>query len=162
MDRPELAAMVIENECLPSLARGVIRRCQQFVEDDDSLRRRIGTEPETSLADVMGDFEVEFIGSRMSLNRQQKLQAYQTLASLAPAFPALQLIMPTEELAKELVGEMLELPEVASAIGSASQQQNMMQNAAAMQLAGGRGPASNGVPQQPQPPGMLPAQAAGS
>jgi len=162
MDRPELAAMVIENECLPPLAKGVLRRCQQFVEDDESLQRRIGMEPETSLSDIMGDFEVEFIGSRMSLNRQQKLQAYQTLASLAPAFPALQLIMPTQELAKELVGDMLELPEVASAIGSAGQEQNVMQNAAAMQLAGGRGPAGNGVPQQPQPPGMLPAQAAGS
>ena len=107
----------------------------------------------------MGDYDIEFVGSRMSLNRQQKLQSVDRLVAMAQVLPALQLVLPSIELAKELVGEMLELPELASQIGT--NPQAMMANLMASQMMGGKGPAQNNVPPSSEPSGLLPAQAQG-
>lgn len=162
MDRPELAGMVLENDCLPPLAKSIIRRGQQFIVDDSDLARRIGNDPPASLTDLMGDYDVEFIGSRQSMDRQQKLQALDRFVALAQVMPALQLVLPSVDFAKEVVGDLMEMPDIAALIGQSQEQ--MMMNAAAMMLGNGGkgvGPAQNGVPQSAEPAGMLPAQSAG-
>lgn len=161
MDRPELAGMVLENDCLPQLAHGCIRRGQQFIEDDADLARRIGEDPAASLTDLMGDYDVEFFGSRQTLNRQQRLQSLDRLVALGQVFPAIQLILPSVELAKEVVGDLMEMPDVAALIGESKEQMQMNAMAQMLQQGGRGGQANNGVPQGAEPAGMLPAQAAG-
>lgn len=160
MDRPELAGAILEKECLPPIAKSMLRRNQQFL-DEEGLAQRIGEQPAAVwIGDIMADYDVEFVGSRMSNNRQQKLQAFQTLASLAAVIPAFQMVLPTIELAQEITGDLLELPEVAARIGQ--DQGVMATNLMAMMAMGNKGgPAQNGVPEQGQPPGALPAQMAG-
>lgn len=159
MDRPELAGMVIENECLPPLGLAMLRRNQQFL-DSEGLQKRIGEQPESVwIGDIMGEFDVEFVGTRMSMSRQEKLQSYQTLAGIAGAIPPLQAQIPWTDIARELVGDVLQLPEVAARM---QDPRMVAMNMAMMQALGPGGPANNGVPASPQPAGMLPAQSMGA
>lgn len=162
MDRPELAAMVLESECLPEIGRASLRRCQQFL-DSEGLVMRVGEMPEPVwIGDIMGDFDVRFVGSRKAISRQEKLQSLDRLVALGTAIPQFRMVVPWTELANDVIGNWMQLPEVAVKIGS---QETVMQNAALAKLAGlaggEGGPAQNGVPQSSEPAGMLPAQAAG-
>lgn len=159
MDRPELAAMVLENDCLPQVGLAILRRCQQFL-DSEGLAQRIGELPNPYwVGSIMGDFDIEFVGSRMSMTRQEKLQSYDRLSAMAAAVPPLQAMVPWEEIAKELVGDLLQLPEVAARM---QDPQMVMRNMMMMQALGQGGPAQNGVPASAEPAGMLPAQAGGN
>jgi hypothetical protein len=160
MDRPELAGMLIENDCLPQVGLAVLRRCQQFL-DTEGLRNRIGELPEPVwIGSIMGDFDIEFVGSRMSMSRSEKLQSFDRLTAMAGAVPPLQAMIPWDQIARELVGDVLQLPEVAAKM---QDPQMVMQNMAMMQMLGQNGGAAqNGVPTSPEPAGMIPAQASGS
>lgn len=159
LDRPELAAMVLENECLPPLGESLLRRYQQFL-DTQGLTRRIGEDPPgVWIGDIMGDFDVEFVGSRMEMSRQEKLQSYDRLVALASAIPPLMMQIPWQDIGRDLVGDTLELPEVAVKIGN---QQQMLMNALLQQVGGGSGPNKIGsAPRAGEPPGLMPAQASG-
>jgi hypothetical protein len=102
----------------------------------------------------MGDYDVTFVGSRLAMTRQQKLQSVDRLVSMAMAIPAFQVALPSVDMAKWIIGDLLELPELAAGVGD---QQSMMLNALMMQMAGGK----QGSPQAAQAPGMMPEQAAG-
>ena len=159
-ERPELAAMVLERECMPQIGRSVLRRYQQFL-DEDGLQARVGEMPEPAqLSDIMGDFDIRFVGSRMAMSRQEKLQSYDRLVALSTAVPALQGLIPWQQIAQNLVGDILELPEVAAQIGNP---QSVLLNTLLTQTMGqgAGGPAQNGVPQAPEPAGMMPEQAVG-
>lgn len=159
MDRPELAAMLIESDCLPQVGLAILRRCQQFL-DTEGLKARIGELPEPVwIGTIMGDFDIEFVGSRMAMSRSEKLQSYDRLTAMASAVPPLQAMIPWDAIAMELVGEMLQLPEVAARM---MDPQMVAQNMAMMQSLQPGGPAQNGVPASPEPAGMPPAQAAGA
>ena len=160
MDRPELAAMVLENECMPPIGQGILRRCQQFLPDTQALQLRVGELPEPIwLGDIMGDFDIEFVGSRLLMTKQQKLQAYDRLAAMATAIPPLQMQIPWDQIGRDLVGDVLELPEVAAKM---SDPQQMLLNMLMMQAAqGGAGPAQNGVPPNSEPAGASEAQMGG-
>ncbi len=160
MDRPELAAMILENECLPPIGAAILRRYQQFLMDTDDLKKRVGELPEPVwIGDIMGDFDIRFVGSRRAISRQAKMQAWDRVMAMAQTIPAFQMALPTIEMAKAMIGDLLELPELAAKIGNP---QNALMNALAMQIAaGGGGPARNGVPTASEPAGLLPAQAAG-
>jgi len=62
-------------------------------------------------------------------------------------------------LAQRLVGDLLELPELAAQMPSPEE---VAMQAQAMMMMGAGGPAANGVGAAPQPPGMDAAQAAGA
>lgn len=159
MDRPELAAMVIENDVLPCIGVSILRRYQQFMADTEDLKRRIGDEPESAwLGDIMGEFDVSFVGSRMMANRQTKLQAFDRLISYAQSVPAFQAILPNQEIAQYVIGDLLELPAVAAKIGNP---QAVLANILAMKQLGPGGAGNNGVPTSPAPTDMPPAQLAG-
>lgn len=160
MDRPELAGMLIENDCLPQVGLAILRRCQQFL-DSEGLQNRIGELPEPVwIGTIMGDFDIEFVGSRMSMSRAEKLQSFDRLTAMAGAVPPLQAMIPWDQIAMELVGDLLQLPEVAARM---QDPQMIAQNMAMMQALGQNGGAAqNGVPSSPEPAGMLPAQSSGS
>lgn len=162
MDQPELVARFLEEDCLPPIGKAILRRYQQFLGDTEDLKRRVGELPEPVwIGDIMGDFDVSFSGSRTSRTLQQKLQALDRLTALAASNPAFQVMLPADELAKWVVGDVLELPEIAGAVGTPdSVRGNLM-----MQMLTGRaGQSGNGnlVPPAPEPAGTLPAQAVGA
>jgi len=153
LDRPELAGMILESECLPPIAKAMIKRNQQFLEDTDDLAKRVGEVPAPFwIGDMLEEFDVRFVGSRNAMSNQEKLMSLQTLAQFGTAFPAFQAMMPNAELAQMIVGDILNLPEAAAQIGNL---QAMQQNVALTQMmsqAGGQGgPAQNGVAVAPQP-----------
>ena len=160
MDRPELAASLIENECLPPIGRSILRRYQQFL-DSEGLALRVGEQPQSVwIGDIMGEYDIEFVGSRQEMTRQQKLQAYDRLISMANAIPPFAAMVPWQMIAQRLIGDELQLPEVAASIGDPN---TIMANMLLQQASGPGGAASNGngAVMSPQEPGMLPAQAGG-
>lgn len=159
MDRPELVAMVIEQDCLPSIGQSVLRRGQQFL-DMEGLKQRIGEMPESAwIGDIMGDFDLEFVGSRVAMSRQEKMQAYDRLMAMGAAIPQFRVRVPWDALAAEFIGEVLELPEVAAQMTPANALMNAQLD---MVLGGAGGQAQNGVPPSPEAPGLPASQAAGA
>ena len=161
LDRPELVGMLLDNESLPSLARGILRRYQQFLPDTAALKQRIGEQPESLwIGDIMGDFDVEFTGSRQAMTRQEKLQAFDRIVSYAGVAPAFQMFLPNLEMARKIVADVLEMPDLVAAVGSPETvMMNMMAQQAAGQAAGISN--GNGVAQAAEPAGALPAQMTG-
>jgi hypothetical protein len=158
LDRPELAAMILEKDCLPGIGSAFLYRNQQFL-DSDGLAMRIGEQPTPFLIDqIMGDFDVYFTGSRQIQSHQQRLQGWDRIVSMAASVPAFQMLLPTLQMMRRMIGDDMDMPDVAAQIGDPQQ---MMMNALAMQMGGGSGPAQNGVPPSGEPSGMLPAQSAG-
>jgi len=159
LGRPELAAAVLERESMPSIAMGMLRRDQQFLTSED-LAERVGEDPEPSwIGDIMGEFDIMFLGSRIAMSRQEKLQAYDRLAALTGAIPEARAQIPWQLLLRNLIGDTMELPEVAAMIGD---QQQMMLNLMIQQLTGQTGSGNgNGAVQSSEPAGALPAQVGG-
>jgi hypothetical protein len=161
MGRPEMAAAILENECLPPIAAAILRRYQQFLPDTEALKLRVGEQPDPIwIGDIMGDFDVEFVGSRQMSTKQEKLQSYDRLVALATAVPTLMMQIPWHMIGRDVVGDLLELPEVAAQMADP---RTLMMNLMISQAAGSQqgGPAQNGVAQASEPAGLLPAQAAG-
>lgn len=163
LERPELAGMILESDCLPSLAQKLFKLGQQFIEDTDELKKRVGELPEPFwIGDILGDFDIRFVGSRNAVSNQEKLQAFDRLVSYATAVPAFQMFLPHTDIGQMIVGEFMGLPEAAAQIGDpAMMQQNLDATMAATQAGATGGTAQNGVPPTPQPTGMMPQQAAG-
>jgi hypothetical protein len=161
LGRPELAAAVLEKECMPSIAQGMLRRDQQFLTSED-LTLRVGEDPQAVwIGDIMGEFDIQFIGSRMAMTRQEKLQAYDRLASMTAAIPAAQAMVPWQMMLRNLIGDVLELPEVAAQIGNPD---DMMRNLIIQMLSGQGQGAGNGNATVPgaEPAGALPGQVTGA
>jgi len=160
LDRPELAAMVLENECLPPIAEACLRRNQQFL-DMEGLKQRVGESPEPVwIGDIMGDFDIEFVGSRVEMSRQEKLQAYDRLISLSAAIPNLAMQIPWDQIAFNLVGDVLELPEVAGRM----QDPTILIKNMLLQMASGQqnNGSQNAVSPSSQQAGLPTSQASGS
>jgi hypothetical protein len=139
-----------------------LKRYQQFLIDTEDLKKRIGEIPEPVwLGDIMAQYDVRFMGSRMVASKQQKLQAFDRLMQYASVSPAFQMILPNQDIARMVIGDYLELPDVAMWVGNP---QAVTENALAMMMSGrggGAGPAQNNVPPAAEPPGMIPAQSLG-
>lgn len=147
---------------MPAIARSFLRRHQQFLEDDEALALRVGKIPQPVwLGDIMGDFDIQFSGSRLAMSRQEKLQAYDRLVAFTSAIPQAGAMVPWVQLLGSIIGDVLELPEVAAHIGDP---QIMQMNLVLNQLAQAGQGAGNGNATSPaaQPAGMLPAQAGGN
>jgi hypothetical protein len=164
VNRPEMAAVLLERDAMPLIGKSFLRRYQQFLEDDADLARRVGELPQSVwIGDILGDFDIIFSGSRLAMSRQEKLQSYDRLISLAQAIPQAALMLPWFQLLQQITGDTLELPEVASKIGDPQvMQQNALLLGVATQAGGQGGAGNNGVPSRSSPPGQLPAQAGGN
>jgi hypothetical protein len=151
LSRPELAAALLEKEDLPAIARSMLRRYQQFLPSTEELRKRIGELPAPVwIGEIMGDFDIYFVGSRRALSHQAKLQAYDRLIALSTAVPAFAAMIPWREVALEMFGETI--PELAARI---AEPQTMRLNLLLSRMLG-RG---RGTP--PRPAEASPAELAG-
>lgn len=160
LDRPELAGMMLEQDTLPPLANSMLKRNQQFLQDTEDLKKRVGELPDPFwIGDIMADFDIRFVGSRNAMTRQEKLQGFDRLAAYSASSPAFQMMLPNLEIAQWVTGELLGLQEIAAQVGDP--QTVMMNMLLAQQNQAKAGPAQNGVPAQAEPAGMLPAQAGG-
>ena len=158
MDRPELAASLLERDALPKVAKSFIRRYQQFL-DTEGLQARVGEMPQPVwIGDIQGDFDVRFVGSRMAMSRQQRLQSFDRLVAYATAVPQAQAFLPNIEILQMYIGDVLELPEIAAQIGDPQQ---FMLNLMMQQFSGQGGANGNGAAQSSEPAGALPAQMSG-
>lgn len=158
MDRVEFAAQVLESDFLPCLGRGILRRGQQFL-TSEGLAARIGQQPEPVwIGDLMGDYDIRFVGSRRAVSKPMKLQMLDRLQALTAAIPELRMQIPWAQVGTSVIGDWMELPEIAAGIGSP---QTILMNTILGQMGGQAGSAGNGVAQASEPAGMLPAQAAG-
>ena len=90
--------------------------------------------------------------------RQEKLQAWDRLIAWSSAVPSARAYLPNMLMMQRLVGDTMEMPDVAASIGDPGQ---MEANLKLEMLLGQGGPAQNGVPPQGQQPGMPALQAAG-
>jgi len=162
LDRPELAGMILESECLPRIGKAFLALDQQFLDTTDDLKKRVGELPAPFwIGDILGDFDVRFVGSRNAMSNQEKLQAFDRLVSYGGAIPAFQAFLPNMEIAQMIVGELMGLPEAAAQIGDPAQMKQNLDLTTAMTQAGGQGGAGqNGVASQPAPQ-MPTAQLAG-
>ena len=159
LDRPELAGMLLESDTLPCLASSLLRLNPRYLADTEDLKKRIGEQPEPAwIGDIMGDFDVTFFGSRQSTSRQQKLQSYDRLTAMASAIPNLMVQIPWDQIAREMVGDLLDLPDVAAKMQDPA---TVMQNMAMSQMLGPGAANGNGQATAPEPVGMIPAQAGG-
>ena len=148
MDRPELAAALLERDSLPKIGKSILRRYQQFLPDTEALKQRVGELPEPFwIGDISGDFDVRFVGSRMAMSRQQKLQAFDRAMAYAASVPGAAALLPNLQIWQMLFGEVLELPEIAAMVGDPQQ---MQMNLILQQLSGQGGAAQNGVAQNQQ------------
>ena len=68
---------LIEREYLPPMGRFVLNMSKEFIEDDNDLRRRIGDADGSvaKLSDILGDYDIKFIGSRVEGTRADDLAA---------------------------------------------------------------------------------------
>jgi len=160
LDRVEYVAQFLETDGLPSIGRACLRRGQQFLTTEE-LIRRIGEMPEPVwIGDIMGDFDVQFSGSRKASTRAQKLQMTDRLQAMGAAIPAFAMQVPWDTLAQKIIGDWMDLPEVAAQIGTAA---TIQQNTALGAMAAEQGGAGqNGVASQAAPPGLPPAQTFGA
>lgn len=159
LDRPELAGMLIESDTLPCLASAFLRLNQRYLADTQDLKKRIGEQPDPVwIGDIMGDFDVQFFGSRQMTSRQQKLQSYDRLTAMASAIPNLMVQIPWDQIAREMVGDLLDLPDVAAKMQDPAL---VAQNAMMAQALGPGAANGNGQATAPEPAGLIPAQASG-
>lgn len=146
LDRPEMFATYIEKECLPPFGRGVLKLYQQNLETTEELIDRIGESPEPFvLADIQGDFDIRFTGSRNSKNVQTKLAEMDRIFALAQ-IPQLANLLPWEEIGIQLL-EGMGYDKIAQTI---SNPDIVKQNLLLQQSA--QGGASNGVQQPTKSP----------
>jgi hypothetical protein len=166
----EAVAQLLEKDGLPQIARGFLRRNQQFLKNTDALQMRIGELPEQVwIGEIMGDFDVKFMGTRNAVNRQTKMQAYDRLIGLATALPQVAQTIPWPMVLRDLFNEVLQLPEAASFFQAQVEQvmdpdETVEQNLALQAASAGAqaGPGQNGVPQTGESPGLSDAQAIGA
>jgi hypothetical protein len=165
MTQIEAAAQLLEKDGLPQLGRGLLKRNQQFLLDTEALTDRVGEIPEPIwLGDIMGDFDVQFVGTRNAISKQMKMQAYDRLIGIGTAMPAAAQRIPWDKVFADLFGDVLQLPEVAAAFLDSDQQTDIIEENALMQAVNAEAGATpgNGVPQTGQAPGLGTQQAAGA
>jgi hypothetical protein len=163
MTKIEAVAQLLEKDGLPSLARGLLRRNQQFLEDRQDLVDRVGELPESAwLGDIMGDFDIQFVGTRNAISRQVKLQAYDRLVALSQAMPQMVAArVPWDKVLERLFGEILQAPEIGAVFASDQASQGTMLNNMILQAMAQQGE-QGGAPNTGQSPGLTAEQAAGA
>lgn len=163
MTKIEATAQLLEKDGLPQIATGLLRRDQQFLADNEALIERVGELPESTwIGDIMGDFDIQFVGTRNAISRQVKLQAYDRLVALSQAMPQMVAArVPWDKVLSTLFGEILQAPEIAQVFATPEQEQGAMMNNMILQAMASQGEQA-GAPNTGQPAGLGEAQAAGA
>ena len=162
----EAVAQLLEKDGLPQLGRGLLKRYQQFLEDSSELEDRVGELPEgVWIGSIMGDFDVQFVGTRNAVSKQMKLQGIDRLIAMAQVMPEQFARVPMDKVLAELFGDVLNLPSIAEAMADPEQQaaaeaENLRLQAQQNMMGGPTGQQGGGA--QLQQPGMNLAQAAGN
>lgn len=153
--RPEMFNRVMEQEYLPPLGKYNLGLYQSHLEDTEDLANRIGeSESVVALGDILEDFDIHFIGSRVEGTREQDLQAFREIITFA-ATPFAQLV-PWIPLLREFFSKLGQ-DEIASMVGNP---QLIQLNTLLTQLSGPNqlGGNANGTTPNAPSPGALPAQ----
>lgn len=160
LDRPELFATVLEREYLPPIGKYTLALYQQLLEDDEDLQLRIGeSETQASLSDVLEDFDVRFIGSRIEGGKQERIASAREIFQ-ASANPLVAQVIPWIPFLRKYF-EDIGQPELAAMVGNPQLVQlNMMLTQIGGQPTQQMGNGAN-MPTG-QPVGALPAQMEGS
>jgi hypothetical protein len=162
----EAVAQLLEKDGLPQLGRGLLKRYQQFLEDTSELEDRVGELPEGIwIGDIMGDFDVQFVGTRNAVSKQMKLQGIDRMIAMAQVMPEQFARVPMDKVLAELFGDVLNLPSVAEAMMDPQAQQeaeaeNLRLQMQQQMMGGATGQGGGGA--QLQTPGMSINQAAGN
>jgi hypothetical protein len=159
MDKPELFARVIEQEYLPPLGKYTLSLYQEFLEDSEDLRKRVGeTEAKVFLADILPEFDVQFIGSRNASTVQQELAAFREIVQ-ASANPIIMQLVPWIPLLQKWF-ERIGAPGIAAMVGNPQlvKMNVMLNQIGVMNSLSGN---ANGTTPRREPVGTLPAQAEG-
>jgi hypothetical protein len=160
-DRPDLWAQVFEREALPAVGKYTIGLYQENLEPDtDDLQRRVGeSQFPVDLADILLDFDVEFIGSQLEGGKQQKIAAFREIVAAA-ANPIVAQLTPWIPLLRKWF-DGIGAPEIAAMVGNPE----LMQLHIALTQLGGANPQggnNNGTTPAREPIGALPAQLQGT
>jgi hypothetical protein len=123
----------------------------------------VGELPESAwLGDIMGDFDIQFVGTRNAISRQVKLQAYDRLVALSQAMPQMVAArVPWDKVLERLFGEILQAPEIGAVFASDQASQGTMLNNMILQAMAQQGE-QGGAPNTGQSPGLTAEQAAGA
>jgi len=159
--RPEMFAMLLEREWLPADARIVTELYQEFLADDvQEIARRVGqSELPVSILEIMGDFDIKFIGSRQLSNRVQKIEAFREINAAASANPAAAPLIPWIMLYRKWFKDM-GAEDIAAMVGNPELMNTYLQLSQVMGQQGQSGNGNGEMQSTPQP-GMLPAQSVG-
>lgn len=158
--RPEMLASLIERETLPAEARTGIELCQQMIEDEEDLHRRVGNTKlgvPHELTDLSAEYDVTFVGSRRTGNQAQRAQALERIMQTAGQIPGVAPTFPWAPVFAEML-TALGVWDVEALMENEEQQMKFIQRAQLM----GMTPGKPGSPPSPQPAGYLPAQTAGA
>jgi len=164
LDRPEMFAQVVEREYLPPIGKYILELYQEFMPDGEEgaleLQRRVGqSEIPVSLSDIMPEFDIKFVGSRVEGGNQRKLEAFREIVT-ASANPTVAQLIPWIPLLRKWF-RSLGAHDVAAMVGN---QEVMALNMMLTQLGGQNALAGNNngtVPKAP-PSGLLPSQVSGN
>ena len=96
--RPDMFAQVVEREYLPPCAKYKVKLYGEYLEDDEDLADRVGeSNMVTGLADILHDYDIQYVGSRMVASKQQQLGVMREMMGalanpmLAPLLPIIPL-----------------------------------------------------------------------
>jgi hypothetical protein len=154
--RPEAQARLTEREWLPPLAKHVLEQYQRYSTTED-LRKRLGDLPRpVNLSDILSDFDIEFVGSRIEGGRSQRLQAYREIFNLGVNPYAAPHVPWPRSIARFY--RDLGLYEEAMEVGQAIEEQTMI--AAAQPQNAGPSNGNGAIPSLP-PSGLSPEQLQG-
>jgi len=159
LDRPEMFARMAEREYLPPLAQYTLEVYKNTI-DSEELAQRVGESNvgDVAIADIMGEFDIRFVGSRVEGSRQETLSAFREIVGLA-ANPMVASMVPWPMVISKFF-EKLGADDIAAIVANPQLIQGQM--ALQQQLGPGAGQ-GNGNGEQPAlpAPGMMPAQAGG-
>jgi hypothetical protein len=138
--RPEMFNRVMQQEYLPPQGKYILGLFQEMLEDTEDLAVRVGqSEAAVALADILADFDIEFVGSRIKGTQEQELQAFREIIA-ASANPAVFQFIPWVPLLRKHF-DSLGAHEIAAMVGNP---EVMQMNIVLTQIAAG-GPSGTGA-----------------
>ncbi len=166
LGRPEMMAQLFEAAPLPQLGVLCLEMYQQMLVTTQEVKKRVGvdkyTKREPRLADIQGEFDIKFVGSRRMRSKEVQLQFIERSMQLFGSIPGAAPMYPwAPALLKWL--ELADLRDIESMVADPNGVEDYM-TAHLMAASGGQAPISGNGSTLPSLdiPGLAPAQAAGT
>lgn len=110
MERPALTATLSDREFFPRIAQIMLAHSQQFIETSDDLALRVGRyrtmQGPTYLWDILGEFDVEFVGAKRQMSRQETVMALERSFQVVGALPGVAPLWPWDTALVEYAKNM--------------------------------------------------------